>query len=192
MHSTPTRNKLALVHSLQGGWLLLLLALFIHEAGCGRTSQSTLQERLRHIVGTAEIPRFVLRGEAETAPWKQTQVFYRQRDFHPAWIRDRWLGGRTTHSQTGTLLKCLRDASQEGLDPSDIQRMIWNNRFAESSARRHRTSSPGWTQDSPIASLNSLPTCIVDGSMPKGLAPIGRSLRESGSLLRCWKRHWLK
>jgi murein L,D-transpeptidase YcbB/YkuD len=61
----------------------------------------------------------VLRGEAETAPWKQTQVFYRQRNFHPAWIRDRWLGGHTTHSQTETLLKCLRDASQEGLDPSE-------------------------------------------------------------------------
>jgi L,D-transpeptidase YcbB len=116
MHSTkiPNRKKLTLLHSL-----LLLFALFIHEAGCGRTSQSTLQERLRHIVGTTEIPRFVLRGEAETAPWKQTQVFYRQRDFHPAWIRGHWLGGHTTHSQTGTLLKCLRDASQEGLDPSE-------------------------------------------------------------------------
>ena len=121
MHSTkaPTRKKLTRVHSLQGCWLLLLLAFFIHEAGCGRSSQSHLQERLRHIVGTKEIPRFVLRGEAETAPWKQTQVFYRQRRFQPAWIRDSWLGGQTTHSQTKTLLKCLRDASQEGLDPSE-------------------------------------------------------------------------
>lgn len=122
MHATkaPTRIKLdTLVHSFRGCWLLLLLAFFIHEAGCGRSSQSALQESLRHIVGTTELPRFVLRGEAETAPWKETQVFYRHRNFQPAWIKNHWLGGKTVCSQAAALLKCVRDARQEGLDPAE-------------------------------------------------------------------------
>ncbi len=71
------------------------------------------------IVGTTELPRFVLRGEAETAPWKETQVFYRQRSFQPAWIQNRWSGGNSVRSQAAALLKCIRDAGQEGLDPGE-------------------------------------------------------------------------
>ena len=121
MTNTSTRSELdTLLHSFRGCWLVLLLAFFIHEAGCGRPfSQSALQENLRHIVGTAEVPRFVLRGEAETAPWKETQVFYRKRNFQPAWIHAYWLGGISVHSQAAELLKCLRDTGREGLDPSE-------------------------------------------------------------------------
>ena len=108
-----------LVHSFRGSWLLLLLVFFIHEAGCGRASRPDLQESLRHVVVTTEMPRFVLRGEAETVPWKETQLFYRQRNFQPAWLRDHWLGGRRVHSQATALLSCLRDARQEGLDPAE-------------------------------------------------------------------------
>ena len=112
----PTRASL---HSLKGSWLLLLLVFLIHEAGCGRASRSDLQKSLRHVVVTTEIPRFVLRGEAETVPWKETQLFYRQRNFQPAWLRDDWLGGRRVHSQATALLSGLRDARQEGLDPAE-------------------------------------------------------------------------
>ena len=106
-------------HSLRGFWLLVLLVFFLHEAGCGRPSRSDLQESLRHVVVSTEIPRFVLRGEAETLPWKETQVFYRQRDFRPAWLRNHWLGGRQVNSQALTLLTSLRDARHEGLDPAE-------------------------------------------------------------------------
>jgi len=102
-----------------GFWLLVLLVFFLHEAGCGRPSRSDLQESLRHVVVSTEIPRFVLRGEAETLPWKETQVFYRQRDFRPAWLRNHWLGGRRVNSQALTLLTSLRDARHEGLDPAE-------------------------------------------------------------------------
>src|SRR5512138_2734058 len=102
MHSMkiPTPYRLdTLVPSFRACRLLLLLALVIHEAGCGRSSQSALQESLRRVFGTTQIPGFVLLGEAETAPWKETQAFYRQRDFHPAWIQDGWLGGQSIHPQ---------------------------------------------------------------------------------------------
>jgi hypothetical protein len=42
-----------------------------------------LQEGLRHVVVTTEMPRFVLRGEAETVPWKETQLFIASRIFSP-------------------------------------------------------------------------------------------------------------
>lgn len=121
MHITkaPTRKRLdALIHSFRGCWLLLLLAFFVHEVGCGRPS-SALQESLRHVVGTTELPRYVLRGEAETAPWKETQLFYRQRSFQPAWIQNRWFGGNSVRSHAAALLKCLREADQDGLDPAE-------------------------------------------------------------------------
>jgi L,D-transpeptidase YcbB len=122
MHTTktPTRNRFnALVHSFRECWLLLLLAVFIHEVGCGRPSRSALQESLRHVVGTTELPKFVLRGEAETAPWKETQLFYRQRSFQPAWIQNRLFGGNGVRSHAAALLKCLREADQDGLDPGE-------------------------------------------------------------------------
>ena len=122
MHSTkvPTPNRLdTLVPLFRACRLLLLLALVIHEAGCGPSSQSALQESLRHVFKTTQIPGFVLRGEAETAPWKETQAFYRQRDFHPAWIQDGWLGGQRIHPQAVALLRCLANASEEGLDPDE-------------------------------------------------------------------------
>jgi len=122
MHTTkaPNRKRLdATVHSFRRCWLLLLLAVLIHEVGCGRPSRPALQEGLRHAVGNAELPRFVLRGEAETAPWKETQLFYRQRSFQPAWIQDRWFGGNGVGSHAAALLKCLREADQDGLDPGE-------------------------------------------------------------------------
>ncbi|MCI0626250.1 MAG: L,D-transpeptidase family protein [Acidobacteria bacterium] len=130
MHSTnePTQGKFDMrlasnfklrVHSFRGSWLLLLLVFFIHEAGCNRSSKVEFQERLRGIVGTKTLPQFVLRGEAETAPWKETQVFYRQREFQPAWIQIGWFGARRLRSEGAALLECLRDAWREGLDPAE-------------------------------------------------------------------------
>ena len=122
MHTTkaPIRHRLdGLVHSIRSGWLLLLMAFLIHEAGCGRASQSALQDNLRGIAGTKALPRFVLRGEAETAPWKETQVFYRQRNFQPAWIQNHWSGGKSVRPQAAALIRCIRDAGQEGLDPDE-------------------------------------------------------------------------
>jgi L,D-transpeptidase YcbB len=107
------------LYSFRGCWLLLLLVFFIHQAGCDRAFRSDLQESLRQVVVTTEIPRFVLRGEAETVPWKETQLFYRQRNFQPAWIRNHWLGGKRVYSQATALVSCLRDARQEGLDPAE-------------------------------------------------------------------------
>jgi murein L,D-transpeptidase YcbB/YkuD len=107
------------LRSLRVSWLLVVLAFIIHEAGCSRPPQSDLQDSLRRVAVTKDIPRFVLRGEAETLPWKETQGFYRKRNFQPAWLSDSWLGGRRVNAQATKLLTCLRDARQEGLDPAE-------------------------------------------------------------------------
>ena len=106
------------VRSFRGTWLLLLLMFFILEAGCGRL-KSECRERLREIAGTKTRPQFVLRGEVEIASWKETQAFYRRRDFQPAWIQIGWFGGRRVRSEGEALLECLRHAWQEGMDPAE-------------------------------------------------------------------------
>ena len=115
----PIRRLDGLVYSFRGCWLLLLMAFCIYEAGCGRASQSALQNSLRGIAGTKALPRFVLRGEAETAPWKETQMFYRQRNFQPAWMHYDWSGRKSVRSHAAALVKCIRGAGQEGLDPGE-------------------------------------------------------------------------
>ena len=135
------------LHSLRGVWLLVVLAFLIHEAGCSRTSRSDLQESLRHAVVTTDTPRFVLRGEAETLPWKETRGFYRKRNFQPAWIRDSWFGGSRVNAQATKLLTCLRDATQEGWIQRSTLLMNLSSRSQEPATRRHPRNSSGWTQN---------------------------------------------
>jgi L,D-transpeptidase YcbB len=102
----------------RGTWLLCFLVFFTLQTGCGRL-RSECRERLREIAGTKKRPQFVLRGDVEIASWKETQAFYRQRGFQPAWIQIGWFGGRRVRSEGAALLECLRDARQDGMDPAE-------------------------------------------------------------------------
>jgi len=137
-------NFTLLIHLFRGGWLLLLLAFLIHEAGCSGSFKSEFQERLREITGTKAFPRFVLRGEAETAPWNETRAFYRERDFQPAWIQIGWFGGRRVRSEGAALLKCLRDASREGLDPAEYPVDELEQQFAKVSRSTTPATELAW------------------------------------------------
>src|SRR5262245_4225160 len=101
----------------QGTWGFLLLLSLILQTACSRFS--TDSRELREIVETKKIPQFVLRGEVETIPWKETQAFYRRRGFRLAWIRAGAFGGTTVRWEGSAFLKCLQEAWQEGLDPDE-------------------------------------------------------------------------
>jgi murein L,D-transpeptidase YcbB/YkuD len=137
-------NFKLVVHSFRRIWPLLWLAFLLHEAGCGRSFKSEFQQGLREIVGTKKIPPFVLRGEAETAPWKETQSFYRQRHFRPAWIQTGWFGGRRVRAEGTALLKCLRNASQEGLDPAEYPVDELEQQFGKVSRSTTRATELAW------------------------------------------------
>lgn len=108
------------VQPVRGTLLFLLLSSVIYEAGCGGSAhKSESQATLRRIVSSKTLPGFVLRGEAEIEPWKETQTFYREREFQPAWIKANWLGRKGMRPEAVELLKCLRDSWQEGLDPAE-------------------------------------------------------------------------
>lgn len=107
------------VQPVRGTFLFLLLISVIYEAGCGGSVKSESQATLRRILSSKALPGFVLRGEAEIEPWKETQTFYREREFQLAWIKTNWLGRKGMRPEAVELLKCLRDAWQEGLDPAE-------------------------------------------------------------------------
>lgn len=66
--------------------------------------------------------------------WKQTQAFYKRREFKPAWVEK-----AKPRPQIESLMQSLREAEQEGLDPH-----LYNVSMIE---ERHREASKGFLTD---------------------------------------------
>jgi len=176
------------VRCTRGSRLFLWLALLIHGAGCGRSpSTSMLQERLREIASAKAHPQFVLRGEAETAPWKETQAFYRQRGFQPAWIKVGWFGGRRVRSEGAALLSCLRGAAQEGLNPSEYPIDELEQEFAKVRLSATPASDLAWLDAKLSYSFLEYAAHLHRGRVhPKRLSPawqVARKTRELPAVL---------
>lgn len=88
-------------------------AALVLMAGCGGEEKGRQMDgALRAVLDSQTRPGFVTADAEGTALWTQTQTFYTQREFAPAWIRD-----AAPKGQMEDLIEALQQSAREGLDP---------------------------------------------------------------------------
>ncbi|MDA1307578.1 MAG: peptidoglycan-binding protein, partial [Acidobacteria bacterium] len=88
-------------------------AALVLMAGCGGAEKGRQMDgALRAVLDAQTRPGFVTADAEGTALWTQTQTFYTQREFAPAWIRD-----AAPKGQMEDLIEALQQSAREGLDP---------------------------------------------------------------------------
>lgn len=112
-----------------------LLAALGGIATCGRLQLGGKSETarqmdaaLRDALRSAKRPAFVTADDEGTRLWRLTRQFYEHRNFAPAWIVNA-VPGR----QMDGLIRALREADQEGLDPQLYNVSLLERRRAEGS-----------------------------------------------------------
>src|SRR5262245_28288162 len=102
-------------------------------AACGRHSaddrQPALESRIRQIVHDTTRPPYVTRDRDGSRLWKLTRTFYERREFAPAWIQD-----RLPKPHVDALLRAIRAADREGLDPELYSASLLDQRKTEASS----------------------------------------------------------
>ena len=94
--------------------LTLLLTAVAFTSACSGDAEKgrEMDAALRTFVGSAERPPFVTADNEGSRLWKQTREFYQKREFAPAWIEN-----AEPRPQMEALIKALRGAHTDGLDP---------------------------------------------------------------------------
>lgn len=95
--------------------LVTTIAAFTVSPACAKLAGPNKQQQMNEVlrsVASGPRPSYAV-GDPEGAKlWKQTAAFYEKREFAPAWIEN-----AKPRGQMDDLIKALRDAEQEGLDP---------------------------------------------------------------------------
>jgi murein L,D-transpeptidase YcbB/YkuD len=107
---------------LKGVWRGLLLAVACGAAlsspGCGRLrvdrtdAPSPVETALRTELGSSKRPAYVTSDKEGARLWKLTRAFYARRAYAPAWIKN-----DRPRPQMDALVRALKAANREGLDP---------------------------------------------------------------------------
>ena len=99
----------------------------------GSNAQREMDVALKAVLN-GRSPDYATKDSGGAKLWKQTQNFYKARDFQGAWIEEAKPG-----PQIEALIQSLREAEQEGLDPQ-----LYNVSMIE---ERHREASKGFLTD---------------------------------------------
>src|SRR5688572_827370 len=119
--------------------LSLAVAILITTiVACGRIqidseNQRQMDVALRGVL-SGRMPEYATKDPEGAKLWKQTQAFYTRREFRPAWVEN-----AKPRQQVETLIKSLREAETEGLDPN-----LYNVAMIET---RHAEASKGFITD---------------------------------------------
>ena len=81
---------------------------------CGGTAESRREVAavVQELVSAARPPAYVSADSGRKDLWKQVRAFYERREQQPAWVN-----GTVPRREMGDLIKALRAADDEGLDP---------------------------------------------------------------------------
>jgi murein L,D-transpeptidase YcbB/YkuD len=115
-------------------WLVVGIALVAAgAAACGRLrlhreADSLVRESLQQEIGSKARPAYVTADAEGTRLWKLTRAFYERRDHSPAWI-----DGQSPRPQMDAVLRAIRAADREGLDPELYARTFLDGRREEAS-----------------------------------------------------------
>lgn len=99
----------------------------------GSNAQREMDVALRAVL-SGRSPDYATKDPEGAKLWKQTQAFYKGRDFQGAWVER-----AKPRPQIEALIQSLREAEQEGLDPQ-----LYNVSMIED---RHREASKGFLTD---------------------------------------------
>jgi L,D-transpeptidase YcbB len=108
-------------YSQRSGILSIALSFTILLGACRHSSQtpeapqlSAAQAGIRSLIESTTRPAYVAADDRGTHVWQETQRFYKQNGYAAMWS-----DGRRLRPQAGALVRALRAATREGLDPAD-------------------------------------------------------------------------
>ena len=123
---------------------------------------------------------------------KKPSCFIAKEIFSQPGYKTTWSGGNGVRSHAAALLKCIREADQEGLDPGE-----YSADELEQQVRRVQRSTTAnelaWLDAELTYTFFEYAAHLYRGRLnPKRMSPRGRLPHESATGRRFWKRLWLR
>jgi len=105
-----------------------------------RGTEDQLREFLRNRIETAGFPAHISVGTERIHAQKALPRFYQKRGYLPAWI-----GGEGPQHHMDVLVKCIKAADREGLNPEDyhLKRILANREDIRKNQKKNRILNPG-------------------------------------------------